>query len=33
MEKDIEQSVFNITVLTRLETIENSEIHDEFDIS
>jgi len=26
MEKDIEQSVFNITVLTRLETIENSEI-------
>lgn len=33
MEEEIEQNVQNITVLTRLETIENSKTHDEFDIS
>ena len=33
MEKEIENSVLNISVLSRLETIENSKSHDIFDIS
>jgi cation diffusion facilitator family transporter len=33
MEKEIEENISNITILSRLETIENSKLHDEFDIS
>jgi cation diffusion facilitator family transporter len=33
IEKEIEENIVNITVLPRLETIENSEFHDIFDIS